>query len=71
MIALNTTIFSDEFGSTITLKMEVKMKTYSYSGKECFEHVFATTKMEAIKSLRNKGEKANKNNVRLLHKGMW
>lgn len=51
--------------------MEVKMNTYSYSGKKCFEHVFATTKMEAIKSLRNKGEKANKNNVRLLHKGMW
>lgn len=47
------------------------MNTYSFEGKQCFEHVFASTKIEAIKSLRNKGGKANRNNVRLLHKGVW
>lgn len=47
------------------------MNTYSFEGKSCFEHVFASTKTEAIKNLRNKGENANRNNVRLLHKGMW
>lgn len=45
--------------------------TYSFLGEQCFIHVFAQNKSEAIKILKEQGENANKNNVRLLHKGMW
>lgn len=45
------------------------MNTYSYAGSECFWHVHAANKNEAIDLLRKEGENANKNNVKLLSKG--
>lgn len=49
------------------------MNTYSFSSSTGFWHIYASNKAEAIEKINAMGtaEKATRNNVRLLHKGMY
>lgn len=47
------------------------MKTYSFMGKQCFIHIPAENKKEAVKKLKEQGENANMKNVYLLHKVVY